>query len=105
MQLGRPPPIGRIRAQNLLDTLTVGGASGLDPPERAKLLARPGSRRVRERDPRRERRQLLVLRPGRPDLAPQLVDPVPQLVLGDAERRLALLPDRPLRDGEGAESV
>src|SRR5438093_3396808 len=35
MQLGRPPPIGRIRAQNLLDTLTVGGASGLDPRDRA----------------------------------------------------------------------
>jgi hypothetical protein len=63
------------------------------------------SRRSRERDPRRERRQLLVLGPGRPDLSPQLVDPTPQLVLGDAERRLALLPDRPLRDRDGVESA
>src|SRR2546422_9601743 len=64
-----------------------------------------GSRRSRERDPRGERRQLLVLRPGRPDLSPQLVDPMPQLVLGDAERRLALLPDRPLRDGDCVQSA
>jgi hypothetical protein len=30
---------------------------------------------------------------------------VPQLVSGDAERRLALLSDRPLRDGDGLQSA
>jgi RND superfamily putative drug exporter len=61
--------------------------------ERANLLARPRSRRSRERDPRGERRQLLILCPGRPDLSAQLVDPVPQLVPRDAEHRLALWQD------------
>jgi hypothetical protein len=104
---GRPPRAERARAAPLLSSSGRSRHVGL---VHTYLLSAPGCRairstRSRERDPRRERRQLLVLRPGGPDLPPQLVDPVPQLVRGDAERRLALLPDRPLRDGDGVESA
>src|SRR5207244_7390094 len=64
---------------------------------------RSRSRRSFERDPRGESRQLLILRPRWPDVPPQLVDPAPQLACGYTERRLALLPDRPLRDRDGVE--
>ena len=52
---------------------------------RRQPQALPLSRRSRERNPRRERRQLLVLGPGRPQLSAQLVYPLPQLVLGDPQ--------------------
>src|SRR5205823_3679254 len=77
------------------------------PPRRYGLCnavsSGPPSRRSRERDPRRESCQLLVLCPGWTELSPQLVDPPPQLISGEAERRLALLPDRTLRDGDRVE--
>src|SRR5439155_20319093 len=59
--------------------------------------------RSRERDPPRQSGQLLVLGPGRAELSPEVVDPLPHLVLAEPERVLALLPDRALRDGDRLE--
>jgi hypothetical protein len=61
--------------------------------------------RLGKRDPRRECRKLLILRPWRSDLTPQVIDVVPELPSWNAEHRLPLFPDRPLGHREWLESA